>query len=82
MWQFGSCPQSLAPPTEGVAPKEGLGAPVDVDKQGTLPMQEQELQLPQCLHPAVSRQLGAGASDALSSIHVGRREGISHEQAG
>ncbi|KAL8455496.1 hypothetical protein Emag_000625 [Eimeria magna] len=86
MWHFASCPQSLAAAPEGGGAKEALGAPTDVDKQGTLPQQEQEPQLPQCVHPAVSRQLVTGASDihagGVLSGNVGRGEGLLHEQTG
>lgn len=86
MWQFASCPQGIAALPEGQ--KDASGAPVEGDRQGgTLTQQEQELQLPKFVHPAVSRQLGSGdtqqpASANCNAAGVAQRQEIGLEPKG
>lgn len=83
MWQFASCPQGIAAPPEGA--KEAVGLPSEGMHQGGSGQQNHELaQLPQFVHPAVSRPFGTGEEEQqavnsmCSSCNAG--EGGSHEQ--
>lgn len=84
MWQFASCPQAIAAHPEGA--KESVGGPSEGDPHTTSAQQDPELpQLPQFVHPGVSRPFMAGDEDqqaATSNSSSFNAEGaLAHEQA-